>query len=108
MIKERKSKDSGKDDHVKSDHENIPNKHFDQYNLFQKLIDNIPDYIYIKDKKNRFVMVNSTMADFYGKKPEDFIGKTDFDFSPQENAKEYFKDDNRVIKSNQSLISLRS
>jgi diguanylate cyclase (GGDEF)-like protein/PAS domain S-box-containing protein len=104
MKQKKESKGTDKDSHIKSKNGDIPHKKADQYNLFQMLIDNIPDYIYIKDRKNRFIMVNSAMADFFRKRPEDFIGKTDFDFDLQKIAKEYFKDDSKVIKSNKPII----
>ena len=72
--------------------------------LLETLIDNIPDHIYIKDRKNRFIMVNKAMADLFGKKPKDFIGKTDYDFAIKETAKESFKDDTNVIKSGKPII----
>ena len=104
MTKEIKSRDSVKDNKTKKDYENMMEKLFNRRDMLQKLLNNIPDYIYIKDRKNRFIMVNSTMANFYRKKSEDFIGKTDFDFAPQEMAKEYSKDDNRIIKSKIPII----
>ena len=76
----------------------------DQYYLLQTLMDNIPDNIYIKDKENRFIMVNKIFADFINKKPEDFIGKTDLDFFPKDRVKEYSKDENRVMKSGKPII----
>ena len=76
----------------------------DQYYLLQTLIDNIPDHIYIKDKKSRFIIVNKTTADSMKKKPEDFIGKTDFDFFSKEHAKQAFKDEQKVIKTCKSII----
>ncbi len=104
MKQKKESKGTDKDSHIKSKNGDIPHKKADQYNLIQMLIDNIPDLIYIKDRKNRFIMVNSAMADFFRKRPEDFIGKTDFDFALQKIAKESFKDDNKVIKSNKPII----
>ena len=104
MKQKKESKGTDKDSHIKSKNGAIPHKKADQYNLFQILIDNIPDYIYIKDRKNRFIMVNSAMADFFEKRLEDFIGKTDFDLTPQKIAQESFKDDNKVIKSNKPII----
>ena len=104
MTKEIKSRDSVKDNKTKKDYENMVEKLFNRRDMLQKLLNNIPDYIYIKDRKSKFIMVNSTMANFYRKKSEDFIGKTDFDFAPQEMAKEYSKDDNRIIKSKIPII----
>ena len=77
-----------------------------QYNLLQKLIDNISDHIYVKDKKNRYVYVNKAKADFLGIKPKDFIGKTDFDFFPSENAKLVSKNDKLVIKNKKPINNI--
>ena len=93
-----------KNNKTKSKNKSIAYIQEGRYNLFQTLIDNIPDYIYIKDRENRFIIVNRAMGDLFGKRPEDFIGKTDFDFAPQKIAKESFKDDNQVIKSNKPIL----
>jgi len=73
-------------------------------NLLQALIDNIPDAIYFKDDKNRFIRVNKARADLSGTTPENMIGKTDFDFFLQEQARQAFADDSRVMESNRSLV----
>jgi len=72
--------------------------------LLQALIDNIPDSVYFKDDKNRFIRVNKTKASHAGITPEKMIGKTDFGFFPQKEAKEAFADDNWVMKFNKPLI----
>ena len=74
-------------------------------NLLQALIDNIPDAIYFKDDKNRFIGVNKAKAELSGTTPENMMGKTDFDFFPQEQAKEAFADDSRVMESNRPMVS---
>ncbi|MFQ6067782.1 MAG: PAS domain S-box protein, partial [bacterium] len=76
----------------------------EERDLFQALIDNIPDAIYFKDDKNRFIRVNKAKAEFSGTSPANMIGKTDFDFFPQEQAKESIADDNRVMESNRPLV----
>jgi len=106
MIKEGKDKSAGKNNHVLNNIKDILHKQEDQYYLFQTLIDNIPDYIYIKDSKSRFIMVNKAMADFLGSKPDDFIGKTDFDFYPKKVAKRCFEDENKVIKNKEPIIGM--
>ena len=72
-------------------------------NLLQALIDNIPDSVYFKDDKNRLIRVNKARAELSGTTPEKMIGKTDFDFFSEEEAKKAFDDDNRVLESNKSL-----
>lgn len=104
MAKKSLNKKVSKNNNTLNKDKDIVYDQEDQYYLLQILIDNIPDYIYIKDRKCRFIMVNKMTADSIKKKPEDLIGKTDFDFFPQEKAKEYFKDDNHVMKSGKPII----
>ncbi len=75
-----------------------------EHSLLQTLMDNIPDSIYFKDNKNRFVRVNKAKAEHSNVAPDDMVGKTDFDFFPEEQARETFADDNRVMKSGKPLI----
>ena len=49
-------------------------------------------------------MVNKAMADFWGWKLDDFIGKTDFDFYPKKIAKGCFEDENNVMKNREPII----
>ncbi len=72
--------------------------------MLQTLINNIPDCIYIKDRKSRFIMINKAMASFLGNKPDDIIGKTDFDFFAQNKSEEYSKDEKQVMKENKSIM----
>ena len=75
----------------------------EQY-LLHALMNNISDSIYFKDKENRFVMVNRAKAEHSGMAPKDMIGKTDFDFLPQEIAKQSFTDDNHIMESGRSTV----
>lgn len=72
--------------------------------LLQTLMDNIPDYIYFKDEKNRFVRVNKARAEISGTIPDKMIGKTDFDFFPEEEARKTFADDNYVKDSEKPIV----
>ena len=76
-----------------------------EQSLLHALMDNIPDFIYFKDEKNRFVRVNKTSAEDRGVTPEDFIGKTDFDIFTEEVAKKCFADDDRVMKTGEPIIN---
>jgi len=76
----------------------------EEHDLLQALIDNIPDHIYFKDDKNRFIRVNKARAEFSGTVPENMIGKTDFDFFPHEQAAAAFAHDNWVMEFNKPLV----
>ncbi len=72
--------------------------------LFQNLLDNLPDAIYFKDTKNRLVRVNRFYAEGFNLNPEEITGKTDFDFFPKEQAQRMFEDDTRVLKTGEPII----
>ena len=73
-------------------------------NLLRTLIDNLPDRVYVKDTQCRFLLNNvAHMRALGARTANDAIGKTDFDFRPQELAKKYHADDLHVIRSGQPL-----
>ncbi len=74
--------------------------------VLRALIDNVPDYMYVKDATCRFVVANVAVARQMGaKSPEELIGKTDFDFYPRELATTFFDDEQRVIRSGHAEIN---
>ena len=76
-----------------------------EHNLLQTLMDNIPDSIYFKDENNCFIMVNKAKASHYNVNPEDMIGKTDFDFLTEEQAKKAFEDDQEILKTGKYIVN---
>ena len=74
--------------------------------LLRTLIDNMPDYIYVKDAAGRFLVANRAVARLMGAKtPEQLLGKTDFDFYPQDLASVFYRDEQAIIASGQPLVS---
>jgi len=77
-----------------------------EQNLLRTLIDNLPDYIFVKDTESRFIINNVAHMHVLGvRTPEEVIGKTDFDFFPQELAEQYYADEQELIQSGQPLIN---
>lgn len=74
------------------------------YKMLSDLMNHIPDVIYFKDRDGRLVMVNKAHAKGLGLKPEDVIGKTDFDIFPKERASLMAKDDRYVIETGKPII----
>ncbi|HUJ74154.1 MAG TPA: PAS domain S-box protein, partial [bacterium] len=54
-----------------------------QRQLLQRVLDTIPDAVFLKDRESRYQLVNRAMADFFGHPPEWFIGKRPRDLAPQ-------------------------
>jgi PAS domain S-box-containing protein len=75
-------------------------------NLLRTLIDNIPDYIYFKDREGRFIITNLASQHILGAStPEEVIGKTDADFSPPESAMLYMAADTQIIQTGLPLVN---
>lgn len=76
-------------------------------NLLRTLIDNLPDYVYFKDTESRFLIANLAVTQLVGKtKPDELIGKTDFEFFPQPLAAKYYADEQAIMASGQSMVNL--
>ena len=76
-----------------------------EHNLLRTLIDNLPDYIYFKDIKSRFIVANRALAQIMGaESPDDMVGKTDFDYYPDEIATEYYSDEQTIFIDGQPLV----
>jgi PAS domain S-box-containing protein len=76
-----------------------------QRNLLQTLIDSLPDYLYVKNVKSQFVLVNRALMQFLGiATPDQIIGKTDFDFFPKELATRYYLDEQQIFRSGRLLV----
>lgn len=75
-----------------------------RYQLFRDLMDHIPDVIYFKDRKGRLIMVNQAHAKGLGLKPEEVVGKTDFDIFPKERAEKMAHDDLLVMTTGKPII----
>jgi len=80
---------------------------FNDENLLRTLIDNMPDFIYIKDTKSRFVVANKKIAQVHGiRSPLEMAGKTDFDFYPMELANKYYWNEQDIISTGKPLINI--
>ena len=74
--------------------------------LLRALMDNVPDRIYFKDTDSRFILCNKALAERIGlKNPDDVVGKTDYDFHPLERAREFQKDEHRIIITGQPMVN---
>ncbi|MGB6544815.1 MAG: PAS domain S-box protein [Candidatus Acidiferrales bacterium] len=74
--------------------------------LLRTLIDNVPDYIYVKDAASRFVVANRAVARLMGvKSPEVLLGKRDFDYFPKEIAAAFFSDEQAILRSGLPLLN---
>jgi PAS domain S-box-containing protein len=72
--------------------------------LLGTLMDNLPDYIYFKDRQSRFLRTNMALAKAFGlSDPGQAVGKTDFDFFTAEHAQQAYNDEQEVITTGKPM-----
>jgi len=75
-------------------------------NMLKQLFDNMPDYIYFKDRDSKFILANKHVALSAGvSDPDKLIGKTDMDFYDPKYAKGYYEDEQRAMKEGKPIIA---
>jgi AraC-like DNA-binding protein len=74
---------------------------------FKALLDLIPDVaFFMKDREGRFVMNNQRACEFCRVKQEsETFGKTDHDFFTKEQADEYVRGDQEVIRTGKPIVN---
>ena len=71
-----------------------------QISFLQTLLNEIPISIYFKDRESRFLLASKRQVEFLGGESlDDIIGKTDFDFFKEEQARNSFNDEQRIIQT---------
>ncbi|MBW7885257.1 MAG: response regulator, partial [Caldilineaceae bacterium] len=78
----------------------------DERNMLQTLIDNLPDYIFIKDTQSRYLKANAAHISLVGARDmEHLLGKTDFDFFSAQSTFPFYEDEQCVIRTGEPLLN---
>ena len=87
----------------------------DDNKLLDSIVNGTPDWIFLKDRNFRYVMVNEAFATWYGnRKPEDMIGKDDYDLGtpayliegdPAQGIRGFRADDEAVVMTGQLIAN---
>ncbi|HEY4247931.1 MAG TPA: response regulator [Lacunisphaera sp.] len=76
-----------------------------EQDLFNSLVDTIPDQMYFKDRQSRFIRINDTTARCFGlRHREEALGKTDFDFFTEAHAREAYEAEQYIVRTGESII----
>ena len=68
-------------------------------NRHRTLLENLPQKIFLKDRNSVYLSCNDNYAWDLKIKPEEIVGKTDYDFYPKALAEKYRADDKRIMAS---------
>lgn len=70
---------------------------------FRAVVNQLPHQIMVKDVDSVFISCNESCARELGIRPQDIVGKTDFDLVPEELARLYRDSDRKVIEEGVTL-----
>jgi PAS domain S-box-containing protein len=74
--------------------------------LLRTLIDNLPDFIYVKDSECRIIVANKSSVEFMGFENESqLIGKTDLDIFTDENGNRGYAQDLAVVQTGFPILN---
>ena len=75
--------------------------------LLQALMDNVPDAIYFKDLRSRYLMINRSKARKHGlTDPADARGKSDADYFSEPHAQQALADEQQILRTGKSIVNL--
>ena len=73
-------------------------------NLFESLLNNTSQNIFIKDQKHEYIQINQSYAEFLGiDTPSEAIGRTDYDFYPEQYAQKWEKEENQILNNGEHI-----
>lgn len=84
-----------------SQHSNdTPSEHSLATLLFARLMEQLPDHVYFKDREGRFLCINKAHAEFFGlKNPAEAVGKCDYDFFGESFARQKDADEREIVRT---------
>jgi len=75
------------------------------YHFNEQLLNAIPDPVFVKDRKHRWMLVNDAMCSLLGRSRSELIGKSDFDILPPNQSAVFWEKDELVFKTGQENIN---
>ena len=77
-----------------------------QKESFRKVINTVPDSIFIKDSQGRYQLINQELENLFNKPAEKILGRTDHQLSPTKTeAEDFAEDDQEVLQGKEKSIS---
>lgn len=73
--------------------------------FFERLMESLPDSVYFKDREGRFFCMSRALANHFGlSSPQDGIGKSDYDFFPEELARAKDHDEREIVRTGVGFV----
>ncbi len=75
--------------------------------LVRAFLENVPDFVYFKDRESRFIAVSHSQAARHHCSPEEMVGRSDPDFFTAEHARKSRADEERIMATGETLLNQR-
>jgi PAS domain S-box-containing protein len=75
-----------------------------EQNFLHALLESSSDHIYFKDLNSCFYKVSNALAKRHGFKPDQLVGKSDFDIFGPNHARDAYADEQEIIRSGKPII----
>jgi PAS domain S-box-containing protein len=77
-----------------------------EHNLFSSIIDTMPDHIFVKDVKGRYILDNAAHRRYLGVAPDRLIeGTTVADYFPPDAVEQFQADDRTILETGQPILN---
>ncbi len=73
--------------------------------LLERLIEAIPDPVFVKDRAHRWVLVNDAFCAAHGRSREELLGKSDYDVMNREEAEARWAQDDEVFREGRVVVA---
>ena len=88
-----------------SERKQIEAELLDSHLFFYNIIDTIAEPIFVKDRRHRWIHLNEAACRLFGGSRDNLIGKSDFDFFPEHQARLFWAGDEAVFESGEEFNS---
>jgi PAS domain S-box-containing protein len=73
--------------------------------FLDRIINSIGDPIFVKNRQHQFVLANDSFCALSGRRCEEFLGKTDYDFFPAEQVAVFLEKDEMVFETGKENVN---
>ena len=73
--------------------------------FIDRIVNSVGDPLFVKDRQHRWVVMNDAMCSFMGRRREELLSKSDYDFFPKSEADVFWAKDEEVFATRQENLS---
>lgn len=80
-----------------------PQAQGDATSLLRQVLNFLPNPVFAKDKEHRWIFGDEEFGALVGKRPDELLGRSDYDFFPRHQADEFWRKDEEVFAEDEVI-----